>query len=220
MPSWRAACWRRSYGRIAARGRHCCDRKLCSRSWSHIRRRRCTTSLRGVAWRRGSHRLPSRPDAFPETRNDGGRLIDRISRDALHALLTQFEAGAIGRDELLARKPRSRDRAVREILAQASLLDKSDDALPRARHLTGEDRGEVVRWMLFLQTDAEYRWPSLPAWLRVIAVIPSILTFGLLWRPYRRWFERQGDHRVWPFLDGTEYNEAQRRKRARRAPSR
>ena len=142
-------------------------------------------------------------------------LIDRASRDALIDLLTDFAAGRISREELFAGKPKSPDAAVREILAQASLFEAPDERAPRTRNLSGEDRSEVVRWMLFLETGAEYRWPSLPRWLRVVAVIPSILTFGLIWRPYRRWFERQGDHRVWPFLDATEHRDARRNRRGR-----
>ena len=143
------------------------------------------------------------------------RLIDRASRDVLIDLLNAFAAGQIQREELFARKPKSQDHAVREILAQASLLEIPDQRSARARNVTGEDRSEVVRWILFLETDSEYRWPSLPAWLRLAALIPSVLTFGLIWRPYRRWFESRGDHRVWPFLDAAEHREARRNRRVR-----
>ena len=147
-------------------------------------------------------------------------LIDRTSRDSLIELLNDFAANRIRRQELFARKPASRDRAVREIIAQALLLERPDDDSPGSRNLTGEDRGEVARWVLFLQTDAEYRWPSLPTWLRVAGFIPSILTFGLIWRPYRRWYERQGDHRVWPFLDANEHNAARRKRKERNSADR
>ena len=177
---------------------------------------RCACAARGGRGRPhhtaiGYHRRAGAPtSAEVET-----VLIDRASRDALIDLLTDFAAGRISREELFAGKPKSPDAAVREILAQASLFEAPDERAPRTRNLSGEDRSEVVRWMLFLETGAEYRWPSLPRWLRVVAVIPSILTFGLIWRPYRRWFERQGDHRVWPFLDATEHRDARRNRRGR-----
>lgn len=144
-------------------------------------------------------------------------MIDRTSRDQLIELLNDLAAGRISLEDLLARTPKSRDGAVREIIAQASLLDREtlENDSSRSQKLTGEDRGEVSRWGLFLHTDCEYPWPSLPTWLRVAGFIPSVLTFGLIWRPYRRWFERQGDHRVWPFIDSNEYKAARRERRDR-----
>lgn len=142
-------------------------------------------------------------------------MIDRISRDQLIELLDGLAAGRIRRAEFRARTPRSTDRGVREIAAQAWLLETDEDA-PQPQKVTGEDRGEIARWILFLESDSEYRWPSLPLWLRLIGVLPSILTFGLIWRPYRRWFERKGDHRVWPFLDVGELKAVRRDRRNRR----
>ncbi|MEO6259545.1 MAG: hypothetical protein ABIP63_04310 [Thermoanaerobaculia bacterium] len=142
-------------------------------------------------------------------------MIDRISRDQLIELLDGLAAGRIPRAEFRARTPRSTDRGVREIVAQASLLEPPNPDTPNPQRLTGEDRGEIARWILFLESNGDYRWPSLPTWLRVLCVIPSILTFGLIWRPYRRWFEKQGDHRVWPFLDAGELKAARRNRRER-----
>lgn len=135
-------------------------------------------------------------------------LVDKISRNQLAKLLDDLAAGRISIAELRAQAPRSADRAVREVIGQASLLDA--EALDGAARLRGEDRGEVLRWALFLRSSLEYGWPVLPAWLRIVGIIPSILTFGLIWRPYRRWFEGKGDYRVWPFLDSGEYNDARR----------
>jgi hypothetical protein len=136
-------------------------------------------------------------------------MIDRESRDILADLLRQVSAGRIGKDAFQASLPRSKDKAVQEIIGQSWLL--FDDL--REHELAApdrKDRPEVLRWILFLRTDLQYEWPSLPAWARILGFVPSILTFGLFWRPYRGWFERQGDWRVWPFVRDADFKAAKR----------
>ena len=136
-------------------------------------------------------------------------MIDKESRSQLAHLLRQLSVGQIANDQFEDQLPRSKDRAVREVIGQAWLL--YDDM--REHKLVGpskKDRPEVARWILFLQTDFEYEWPSLPAWLRIIGFMPSILTLGLVWAPYRMWFERQGDCSVWPFLRDEDFKDAKK----------
>lgn len=130
-------------------------------------------------------------------------MIDRPSRDQLAELLRQLVAGEISGGEFHDRRPRSNDLAVREVIEQAWLLCR-DLPAPKAsgrKKLPRDSRGEVTRWILFLETDREYEWPALSTWARVLGFVPSVITFGLFWAPYRIWFRRQGDFRVWPFVD-------------------
>ena len=146
-------------------------------------------------------------------------MVDRTSRDQLIELLSNLAAGRMAKDEFEARRPHSKDRAVREVAAQAWLLfdDAREDAGSGRYKLARDDRRDVARWILFLQTERELAWPALPAWARIIGFVPSVLTFGLFWRPYRFWFERQGDFRVWPFLEQRELDEARQAGRTRRS---
>ncbi|MEO8034505.1 MAG: hypothetical protein ABI837_08725 [Acidobacteriota bacterium] len=141
-------------------------------------------------------------------------MIDRPSRDQLAALLHLFADGGITEDEFEERRPHSRDRAVREIVGQARLLygDRRDPSHAGRQRVSGQDRRELTRWSLFLQHDLEYAWPSLPLWATILGAIPNVLTFGLFWRPYRKWFESRGDHRVWPFRSEEELRKARREK--------
>jgi len=136
-------------------------------------------------------------------------MVDRASRDTLVTLLGELAAGQIAKERFEDAVVPSRDKAVREIVAQAWLLYddvRTNDLIAPSK----KDRSEVGRWALFLKTDLEYEWPSLPLWARVLGFIPSILTFGLFWRPYRIWFERRGDWRVWPFLRDADFKTAKR----------
>lgn len=137
-------------------------------------------------------------------------MIDRTSRDQLAELLRHLAAGQISSGEFHDRRPRSNDLAVREVIEQAWLLcrDLPEQKVSGRKKVPRDSRGEVSRWILFLETDREYEWPALSSWARVLGFIPSVITFGLFWSPYRFWFKRQGDFRVWPFLDEQQFRAA------------
>jgi hypothetical protein len=137
-------------------------------------------------------------------------VIDRASRARLVELLQQLIAGDISSSEFHDRQPRSQDLAVREVIEQAWLLcrDLPEQKAAGRKKLPRDARGEVSRWILFLETDRVYEWPALPAWARVLGFVPSVITFGLFWSPYRYWFRRQGDYRVWPFLEEQQFRAA------------
>ena len=141
-------------------------------------------------------------------------MIDRVSRDRLVELLQELMAGEISSGEFHKQRPQSQDLAVREVNEQAWLLcrDLPEPKTSGRKKLLREARGEVSRWILFLQTDAEYQWPVLPIWARVLGFIPSVISFGLFWAPYRAWFKRRGDYQSWPFLEEKELRAAQARK--------
>lgn len=157
---------------------------------------------------------------FSQTAPGTGLVIDRSSRDRLTILLRDLQEGSVDGSEFRASSFRSNDLAVREIAEQAWLLfrDLPEPNVPGRRKVLRDLRAEVGRWILFLGSEREYEWPALSATARVLGFIPSLLTFGLFWAPYRWWFKRRGDYRVWPFLDEAQLQETQaenaRRKRA------
>lgn len=146
-------------------------------------------------------------------------MIDRESRDRLADLLRELSDGSVSKDEFHERLPRSRDLAVREIIEQAWLLcrDLPEPKTSGRKKLLRDARAEVSRWILFLESEREYEWPALSTLARVLGFVPSVLTFGLIWAPWRWWFKRSGDSRVWPFIDAQQFQSAQaesgRRKR-------
>ncbi len=137
-------------------------------------------------------------------------MIDRASREQLAALLGELTAGNVSNDEFHAQLPRSNDLAVREIIEQAWLLCRElpEPKAEGRKKLLRDARAEVSRWTLFLESEREYEWPALPKWARVLGFVPSVLTFGLFWAPYRWWFKRSGDSQVWPFIDEKQFQEA------------
>lgn len=90
----------------------------------------------------------------------------------------------------------------------------NDDAWPERvrRDVARAVRSDVARWILFLQTDLEYRWPPGPQdQFGIRCVILDLLTFG--WWERRKLerlqaWERHGDDAVWPFLTRGECNKA------------
>jgi hypothetical protein len=137
-------------------------------------------------------------------------VIDRQLRSQLMILLRDLSEGATSRDQFRAPFSRSDDLAVREVAEQAWLLcrDLPEPGSADRKKLFREARGEISRWTLFLESEHEYEWPVLPKWARILGFLPSVLTFGLFWAPYRWWFKRSGDAQVWPFIDEKKLQEA------------
>lgn len=140
-------------------------------------------------------------------------MIDRAARDQLIVLLGQLQEGNANANgsEFRLYAFQGKDLAVREIAEQAWLLsrDLPEPNAPGRKKVLRDLRAEVSRWVLFLGTGRAYEWPSLSRAARVLGFIPSLLTFGLFWAPYRWWFKRRGDYRVWPFLDEQQFLSAQ-----------
>jgi hypothetical protein len=135
-------------------------------------------------------------------------VIDRPLRGELIVLLRDLSEA--NRNQFRAPFTRSNDLAVREVAEQAWLLcrDLPEPGSAGRKKQLREARGEIARWTLFLESEREYEWPVLPKWARILGFLPSVLTFGLFWAPYRWWFKRSGDAQVWPFIDEKQFQEA------------
>lgn len=145
-------------------------------------------------------------------------MIDRASRDRLALALRHYCAGLITNFCLENVEVEFDDPGVVAI-EDMSWLIYSDNR----EHYANEDhfqnrqtRHEVARWILFLMTDLEYRWPK----FRAVGLMPcglfSLLTFGWLERRrVKKWqsFATAGDYAVWPFFSRAEYKAALREPR-------
>jgi hypothetical protein len=139
-------------------------------------------------------------------------VIDRSLRGQLVILLRELSEASAGRNQFRAPFSRSDDLAVREVAEQAWLLcrDLPEPGSADRKKIFREARGEISRWTLFLESEREYEWPVLPKWARILGFLPSVLTFGLFWAPYRWWFKRSGDAQVWPFIDEKQFQDARK----------
>lgn len=176
-------------------------------------------------------------------------MIDRENRNKYAEQLRHFAAGVLTVDEYEDRTDDlafgSKDTALYAVWRNVWGL--YDDF--RTEHLRGDWAldAETRRWIacsiLFLNSDAEYRWPPFRhnAWAQIagaaVEVMDTLLfpvdvcTFGLfhlrdrwwyrLMKPFRKrqWEERQqfmqmvGEPEYWPFLRRAEYEAALRRPR-------
>ena len=143
-------------------------------------------------------------------------MIDRAARDQFSRNLRLLVSGKISNDRFEAAIPETKDPAIAAIVDMAGLL-YSD---MKAHHLVGRnsigpsDRREVLRWILFLDSDLEYLWPKMP--------LPGLQPLRLVSPAVARWlhwpnaispgqaieFLASGDHRAWPFISRSECRHA------------
>ena len=90
-------------------------------------------------------------------------MIDRAARDRAALLLRRFAAGRLTNDDFVDAFPSSKtDPALRAVDQRAwALYDDFRTHRLTGRHaLAPAGRREVARWVLFLQSDVEYTWPT------------------------------------------------------------
>lgn len=137
-------------------------------------------------------------------------MIDRRARDELGAALRGLASGRLSNDGFEDRLSRavwsSRDPGVRAVRWAAWTLydDLHEHRLVGPRALGRHGRRPVARWVLFLKSNDEYQWPELAGWLRLLLLVPNLVTFNLIGRGLARWRDRRGDADVWPFLRRTD----------------
>jgi hypothetical protein len=76
--------------------------------------------------------------------------------------------------------------------------------------IVGKERRRVARYILFLRSNLEYRWPAFrfaKFEINPVNWIRDIFSFGRTWRERRakkqeRWdeFKKSGDYNCWPFI--------------------
>ena len=137
-------------------------------------------------------------------------MIDPNSRRALGELLHQFVAGRLTNDEFAGRLPRSKDHAVREISRESWYLydDLHEHRLIGRWRINKSGRDEISRWILFLQSDLPYEWPTQDPLLRLSFLAAGLLTLGGFSWFLRRWYAKHGEIEVWPFIRRSDFSAA------------
>ncbi len=143
-------------------------------------------------------------------------MVDTFARRQAAEAVRHFLSGRITNEEFLNRYPHSKDPVIRAL--GDTLWGFYDDleehtlggrfAVPRVL------RKQAVRWIMFLHTDEEYRWPRIsapgmrayyrPSWLG------RLTGFSKFIEKRSAAFMAHGDYDVWPFLRREDFERARR----------
>ena len=138
-------------------------------------------------------------------------MSNRAERTRYSELARQLANGRISNFEFEDRLPRLHGRTLREV-HEAGLWCVYDDLhehkLTGKWKLSEEQRRGVARIILFLQSGAEYRWPSRTGVSGALSMLLAMLTLGLSGLVQRAWLRSKGNREVWPFLTSSEYEAA------------
>ena len=145
-------------------------------------------------------------------------MIDRAARDQLSRNLRLLVSGRISNDQFEDGIPETGDAAIAACADMAWLLysDMKEHRLVGRNSIAPSDRREVLRWILYLDSDFEYRWPTMGSpGLQPLGRVRPALTRWLHWpnaiSPKRAAdFLASGDHYAWPFVSRSEYKHALR----------
>ena len=121
-------------------------------------------------------------------------MIDRISRDKLAETLRQYVSGRVSNDTLDDLETNNKDYGVKAIKDAAWFLydDLYEHKAIGKHRIDKDNRHEVSKWIVFLQSDEEYLWPR-PSMFQKIC---SILTLGF----YKSYHSNNGEKEAWPFF--------------------
>jgi hypothetical protein len=145
-------------------------------------------------------------------------MIDRAARDQLSRNLRLLVSGRISNDQFEDGIPRTKDAAVAACADMAWLLygDMKEHRLVGRNSIGPSERREVLRWILFLDSEFEYRWPRIRSpGLQPLRRVRPALTRWLHWpsaisAKHATDFLASGDHNAWPFISRSEYKHALR----------
>jgi len=77
-----------------------------------------------------------------------------------------------------------------------------------AHALSNEQLIVVMRAIVFLKSDYEYKWPSWPLYYRVARPLLWLISLGLVTKRLDNHFHGNGDDEAWPFFKVEEYQAA------------
>ncbi|WP_292657881.1 hypothetical protein [Nitratifractor sp.] len=121
-------------------------------------------------------------------------MIDRISRDKLAETLRQYVSGRVTNDALDNLEINTKDDGVIAIKDAAWFLydDLYQHKAIGKHRIEKDNRHEVSKWIIFLQSDEEYLWPRPTTFQKLF----SILTLGF----YKVNNSNKGEKEAWPFF--------------------
>lgn len=144
-------------------------------------------------------------------------MIDRPARDQLSRNIRLLVSGKINSDQFEDGIPETSDAAIMAFAGMTWLLysDKCGHGLV-GRYVESRTRREVLRWVLFLDGDFQYRWPQmyLPG-LHPLRRVRPALSRWLSWPnaispEHAAEFLAAGDRLAWPFISRSEFTHALR----------
>jgi hypothetical protein len=147
-------------------------------------------------------------------------MIDRPARDQLSRNIRLLVSGKISSDQFEDSIPETSDAAIMAFAGMTWLLysDMSGHRLV-GRYAESNTRREVLRWVLFLDSDFQYCWPKmyLPGVQPFRRVRPALLRW-LSWPnaispDHAAEFLAAGDRLAWPFISRSEFKHALRNPR-------
>jgi hypothetical protein len=148
-------------------------------------------------------------------------MIDRAARDQFSRNLRRLVSGKISNDQFEEGIPATKDAAIAACADMAGILysDMKEHRLVGRNSVGPSDRREVLRWILFLDSEFEYLWPKirLPG-LQPLRRVSPIVTRWLHWpdavsQDQAAEFLASGDHTAWPFISRSAYRHALRNPR-------
>lgn len=128
-------------------------------------------------------------------------MIDHLARNKLAAEIRHFVAGLTDNFAFDNRvfAIQSQDAGVINIRHEMWFIydDLSRHKLKGEWSLSAQDKAIVLRCILFLKSDFEYRWPNKQ---NVLQSLLGLLTFGFASAFFESKWKASGSWEVWPFL--------------------
>jgi hypothetical protein len=138
-------------------------------------------------------------------------MIDRPARDQLSRNLRLLVSGKISNDQFEDGIPETSDAAIVAFAGMAWLLYSDMYKLVGRSAIEPSARREVLRWVLFLDSDYHYCWPKmyLPGLHPLRRIRPALMRW-LSWPnaispEHAAAFLTAGDRLAWPFISRSEY---------------
>ena len=139
-------------------------------------------------------------------------MIDRTARDRVAEVARHYVAGIstnFALDDALF-ELESNDPCICAIRKQLWLIydDLREHRNNEQWALTSHQREVITRIIMFLKTDIEYRWPTVPGWYAALRPILRLLTLGAATQVLDERYAFQDNDDVWPFRSQSEIQEA------------
>lgn len=135
-------------------------------------------------------------------------MIDRNARNSMAEATRHYLAGLstnfVFDDTIFDLK--SDDPAIKAIRDNLWLIY---DDIRKHKHegkwkVSEEQREIIMRIIMFLKSDIEFRWPTVPGWYEGFRPLIWLFTFSVGTRSLDRRFEIKDDKNVWPFRNHDE----------------
>ena len=134
-------------------------------------------------------------------------MIDRENRNRTAELIRSLSSGLISNDEFEDKIPDSDDPAISEIFSHGAWClysDMKEYKLKGKDALCKADRSIIARWVLFLKSDIDYRWPSASFKESVYKAV----TLGVFGQSTLDKWDEFGDAQYWPFSSKEQFESA------------